>query len=201
MGKRHSARRRVIHGASSLFVAFHARLVWAHSTVLPHHRQDLEDLATGRDKRGIVVLVTFAFVAVITSLVAFLIRQTKTAKPVEDVRAGQERLRRNVMHVATTVRPLLGRPTREVVSRAVQVYARIARGSPPSSVGDAPCQEFRFGDDVVTVEVASDDGPPAFRIRATTETAGAEVSLFADGRSSISVFAVHDEAYFAPDLD
>jgi hypothetical protein len=157
-----------------------AGAVSAHTTFLPHHGQDFEDMATGRDKRGVVLLVTLGFLSGLVALGAFVFKQSKTPAVTEDTRAAQRRLREALIQVAASVRPTLGRPEPDVLRAVVNAYARAVHAPPPLASGAS----FRIGSDLVAVRYE----PPSLEIVAYSETGGAHVALSERGDFTIGTF-------------
>jgi len=156
----------------------------AHTTFLPHHGQDFADLATGRDQRGVVLVITLGFLGGLMTLGAFVFRQSRQPKVVEDTHAAQKRLKETLIQVAVLVRPVLGKPEREVLCAVVNAYARLARTSPTVPLSAGETTSFQMGTDSVSVRYV----PPVLEIVAVSESGGARLALSEGGDFSIGTF-------------
>ena len=173
-------------------IAFAAMLTWganvavAHSTLVPHHTEDFEDLANGRDRRGLIVVVTFVFVALMTTLIVVAVRYSEPDDDVGDTRETQTRLRARLLEVGTFASESLGKPPGDMVRLVAERYAE-ASGVAPISPGD----RMTIGGDVVSVRYERDGENGAWlEIVSTRETAGARLVLTGDGKSSVSTFVM-----------
>lgn len=167
-----------------LFYGLFTGFAWAHTTLLPHHGEDFADLATGNDKRGVVLIVTLVFLGGLVALGAFVYRHSRQPRVAEDTNAAQRRLKETLIQVAAAVRPLMGMPEREMLRAVESAYARAARAQSPPERGSGTVPSFRVGSDSVTVRY----DPPSLELVAVSESGGARVVLSERGDVSIGTF-------------
>jgi hypothetical protein len=165
----------------------------AHTTAIPHHVEDLEDLAAGRDKRGVVLLATAALIATMGVVSVLVLRQSRAEHIPESARQTQERLKGALLEVASRVRPALGKDFRDVLREAVPAFEE-AIGAPARPCGSSPhAHRFRCGGDELTVTYHDDASATRIELVAVSGFAGARVALARDGRCSVGSFIVRGD--------
>lgn len=158
-----------------------ATTTWAHTTLLPHHAQDFEDLVTGKEKRGIVLLVTLGFLGGLVTLGTFVYRQSKQTPSREDTLTAQRRIKEALIQVAASARPRLGQSEADVRTIVSQTYARAVHASFPETPSS---NTFSVGGDHITLRYK----PPTLEVVAHSETGGAWIRLSEQGDFTIGTF-------------
>lgn len=172
---------RLRKGMTCAFAGVVAATTWAHTTFLPHHPQDFADLATGKEKRGVVLLVTLGFLGGLVTLGVFVYRQSKQPPLHEEPAKAQRRIKEALIHVAASVRPRLGQPESEVWATVAQAYARAAHAVPPENPSTGT---FAVGGDQIAVSY----NPPTLEVVVRSEAGGAWVRLSERGDFTIGTF-------------
>ena len=164
----------------------------SHDTVLPHHVEDVEDLAHARDVRGLALVITIGFVVVLATVIVLATRYAPEDDGAADLREEQERIKAALLTTAEAAKAhvaaddaVLARAITDAYSAAVGHVT--PHGAPEDAMrvwGDGQT----FGEDTLTVR-RTEPGKDV-ELTATTTTAGARVGIAADGGYSVTVFAV-----------
>ena len=75
----------------------------AHDTIVPHHLEDVKDLAHARDVRGLALVITIAFTVVLATVIFLAMRYAPEDEDPADLREEQERLRHALLAAAEAV--------------------------------------------------------------------------------------------------
>ncbi len=168
-----------------LLMAF---LAAAHDTIIPHHLEDVEDVAHARNVRGLALVITIGFTVVLATVVFLAMRYAPEDENSVDMREEQQRLRDALLATAEAAKGLLGAADGELASAVARAYGSAAgHGVPPRPaqvLGDGQ----QFGEDILTARRT--DAGLGVELCATTATAGATVRIARDGAYSLTVFAV-----------
>ncbi|MAF09604.1 hypothetical protein CMK11_04065 [Candidatus Poribacteria bacterium] len=172
----------------------------AHDTLLPHHVEDVEDLAHARNVRGLALVITIGFVVVLATVIVLATRYAPADDGAADLREEQERLKAALLTAAEVAKASVAADDSALAHTVAAAYgAAVGREAPqamPHAMPrGAPADAKRvlgdgqtFGEDTLTVRRT--EAGKGVELTATTATAGARVRIAADGSYSVTVFAV-----------
>jgi hypothetical protein len=164
----------------------------AHDTLLPHHVEDVEDLAHARNVRGLALVITIGFVVVLATVIVLATRYAPADDGAADLREEQERLKAALLTAAEAAKASVAADDSALAHTVAAAYgAAVGR----AMLHGAPADAMRvlgdgqtFGEDTLTVRRT--EAGKGIELTATTVTAGARVRIAADGSYSVTVFAV-----------
>jgi hypothetical protein len=160
----------------------------AHDTIVPHHLEDVEDIAHARNVRGLALVITIAFTVVLATVVFLAMRYAPADEGSADVPEEQQRLRDALLLTAEAAKDVLGASDDELADAVAMAYGAAAGHAVPPRQGRGLDIEQRFGEDILTARRTDAEG--GVELCATTATAGATVRIARDGAYSLTVFAV-----------
>jgi len=155
----------------------------AHTTDLPHHTRDFADIATGQDRRGIVMLLASVLTTGLIALAYFVFRNSVRHDGSSDVLRVQERLRARALHAASHARKHLDRPQDDLIMAVVDAYASQTGGAPAQPLKGEPGR-YRIGTDVLAVRATTD----SVDLTASSEGCAASVRVTQAGDITISLY-------------
>ena len=177
---------RVAVGVALLAVV--ASCAGAHDTVIPHHVEDVEDIAHARDVRGLALVITIGFVVVLGTVVVLAMRSAPDDAGSADLRDEQERLKAALLTAAEAAKASMGAADHELATKLGSAYGHaVGRVVPPDATAILSDGQW-FGEDTLTARRTQ--AGKGVELCAATATAGARVRIAADGSYSVAVFAV-----------